>query len=175
MEFDGSSTFINCGDAPEINFHDAMTVSAWIKVREFNKPFQAIVTKGDTAWRLQRQGETGLVTFTFNTGALVGSDGLHHLNLISKRRVDDGQWHHLVGVTDGHQAALYLDGEQESSADAQAIAQNNQPVMIGLNSEDHETRFNGWIDEVRLYGYGLSQAEVTALYRGGGETFRAEK
>ena len=38
-----------------------MTVAAWIKVREFNKTWQAIVTKGDTAWRLQREKETGMV------------------------------------------------------------------------------------------------------------------
>ena len=68
MEFDGRTTFINCGRAPEFDFSDGMTVAAWIKVREFNKPWQAIVTKGDTAWRLQRQNKTSMVTFSFNTG-----------------------------------------------------------------------------------------------------------
>src|ERR1039458_1477533 len=46
------------------------------------------------------------------------------------------------------------------------IARNNEPVMIGFNSEDRQARFNGWIDDVRLYGYGLSEADVKALYHG---------
>ncbi len=175
MEFDGKTAFINCGRAPEFDFRDGMTVAAWIKVREFNKPWQAIVTKGDTAWRLQREKETGMVTFTFDTGTEVERRDQNLLCLVSKRKVDDGAWHHVVGVSDGKRACLYVDGEPEDSADAKPIAQNNAPVMIGCNSTAYERRFNGWIDDVRLYGYGLSEAEVKALYRGGADTLRAEK
>ena len=175
MEFDGTNTFINCGRAPEFDFRDGMTVSAWIKVREFNKTWQAIVTKGDTAWRLQREQDSGMVTFSFNTGAEAESADQNLVSLVSKQKVDDGQWHHLVGVVDGRRAALYVDGELSASADAKPIAQNSAPVMIGCNSTAYERRFNGWIDDVRLYGYGLSEAEVQALYRGGGGTARAAK
>jgi hypothetical protein len=45
--------------------------------------------------------------------------------------------------------------------------------MIGCNSAAYERRFNGWIDDVRLYGYGLSDAQVKALYREAGESQRA--
>ena len=175
MDFDGKTTFVNCGKAPEFDFCDGMTVAAWIKVREFNKTWQAIVTKGDTAWRLQRQGDTGTVTFSFNTGSSVETGDQNLVSLVSKQKVDDGQWHHLVGVSDGRRAALYVDGELEDSGDAKPIARNSAPVMIGCNSVAYERRFNGWIDDVRLYGYGLSEAEVKALYRGGGEAFRAAK
>ncbi len=175
VEFDGRSGFINCGRAPEFDFRDAITVAAWVKVREFNKPWQAIVTKGDTAWRLQRQKDTGLVTFSFNTGTEVKKSDENLVSLVSKRKVDDGQWHHLVGVSDGQRAALYVDGELEASADAKPIARNDAPVMIGCNSAAYERRFNGWIDEVRLYGYALNEAEVKALYRGNGATAQAAK
>jgi hypothetical protein len=175
MDFDGRTTFINCGKAPEFDLRDGMTVAVWIKVREFNKTSQAIVTKGDTAWRLQRQADTGMVTFSFNTGSVVESSDQNLVSLVSKRKVDDGQWHHLVGVSDGRRASLYLDGELEDSGDAKPIAQNSAPVLIGCNSTAYERRFNGWIDDVRLYGYGLSEAEVKALYRASGEPARAAK
>ena len=175
MDLDGRSAFINCGRAPEFDFGDGMTVAAWIKVREFNKPSQAIVTKGDTAWRLQREKETGMVTFSFNTGTEVEKPEQKLLKLVSKRRVDDGKWHHVAGVSDGRRAALYVDGELEASAEAKPIAQNSAPVMIGCNAAAYERRFNGWIDEVRLYGYGLREAEVKALYRGASESGAAKK
>ena len=175
LEFDGKTAFVNCGKAPEFDFRDGMTVAAWIKVRAFNMPGQPIVNKGDTAWRLQRRRSTGLVTFSFNTGAEVERGTQNLVSLVSKSKVDDGRWHHLVGVSDGRRAAFYLDGELEDSADAKPIAQNDAPVMIGCNSDARERKFNGWIDDVRLYGYGLSEAEVKALYRGGGEASRAAK
>jgi len=174
-EFDGKTTLITCGRTPEFDFCQGMTVAAWIKVREFNKPSQAIVTKGDTAWRLQRHKDTGLVTFSFNTGVSVADSDDNLVRLVSKRKVDDGQWHHLVGVSDGRRAALYVDGEQEDSAEAGPIAPNDAPVMIGCNSAAYDLRFNGWIDDVRLYGYGLSEAEVKALYHAIGDTSRAER
>jgi hypothetical protein len=175
IDFDGRTTSINCGRPPDFDFRDGMTVAAWIKVREFNKPWQAIVTKGDTAWRLQREKETGMVTFSFNTGNEVEHGDQNLVCLVSKRKVDDGQWHHVVGVSDGRRAALYVDGELEDSGDAKPIASNSAPVMIGCNSTAYERRFNGLIDDVRLYGYGLSEAEVKALYRGGAEPSRAAK
>ena len=71
MDFDGQTTFITCGKAPEFDFADGMTVSAWLKVREFNKKWQAIVTKGDTAWRLQRDGEEHGLMFSFDTAPII--------------------------------------------------------------------------------------------------------
>ena len=62
----------------------------------------------------------------------------------------------------------YVDGEREDSADAKPIALNSVPLRIGSNLEALGRGFSGWIAEVRLYGYGLSQAEVKALYQGAG-------
>ena len=175
MEFNGKGPLVNCGKAPEFSSRDGLTVAAWIKVREFNQTWQPIVTKGDTAWRFQRQNDSGMVTFSFNTGSSVQSGAQNLVSLVSKRKVDDGQWHHLAGVSDGRRAALYLDGELQDSVDAKPIAENSEPVMIGCNSAARDRKFNGWIDEVRLYAYGLSEAEVKALYRSAGEGSRAEK
>ncbi len=170
FEFDGKQNQLYCGSVPEFDFADAITVSAWVKVRKFDKDWQAIVTKGDTAWRLQRQLASGMVTFSFDTGSSTNRSDEDLIRLISKRTIDDGQWHHLIGLSDGVRAALFIDGELEASAPAKAIARNKQPVMIGCNSEHYDRRFNGWIDDVRLYGYGLSNDEVKALYRAGCET-----
>jgi len=175
LEFDGRTTFVDCGRAPEFDFSGGMTVAAWIKVRDFNRTWQAIVTKGETAWRLQRQQNSGMVTFSFNTGAEVKSGDQGLVSLVSKTKVDDGQWHHLVGVSDGHRAALYVDGELEDSAEARPIAQNSAPMRIGSNAAALGRGFNGWIADVRLYGYGLSEADVKALYRSGAGTLHAEK
>ncbi len=167
LEFDGRQTLINCGRPPEFDFADGITVCAWIKVRQFNRKDQAIVTKGDTAWRLQRAADQGGVMFAFDPVQPAKARDKTPISVVSKRNVDDGQWHHVVGLSDARRVALYLDGTLEQSAPAKPMAQNAAPVMIGCNSAAYDRRFNGWIDDVRLYGYGLSDAEVKALYRAG--------
>jgi hypothetical protein len=170
MEFDGADTFINCGRAPALDFRDAMTVAAWIKVREFNKPWQAIVTKGDQTWRLQRDKEAGRVMFAANGLERDGGDSKEPARVVSKRNVDDGQWHHLAALYDGQRIALYVDGELEDSLPVSGtLAVDDQAVMIGCNSAAYARRFNGWIDDVRLYGYALAEDEIKALARGATE------
>ena len=175
LEFDGRTTYLNCGRAQEFDFHNAMSVAVWIKVPGFSKPSQSIVNKGDTAWGLKRYKNTGQVTFCFNTDSPAKSSDENLVSLVSKRKVDDGQWHHVVGVSDGRRAAVYVDGELEDSAEAKPIALNSVPLRIGSNLEALGKGYSGCIDEVRLYGYGLSQTEVKALYQGAGAGQRAEK
>lgn len=56
---------------------------------------------------------------------------------------------------------------EDSIAATGPLTQNTDLVMIGENAERRGRLFNGWMDDVRLYGYGLSEQEVQALYRSG--------
>ncbi len=133
LEFDGAENYVTCGDSPDFNFRDGLTISVWIKVRRFDNSWQAIVTKGDHAWRLARFQNEGRVIFYPAGAKPLGSARPH---LVSKGTVDDGQWHHIVALYDGRRAALYLDGGLEDSIAATgALTQNADPVMIGENSE----------------------------------------
>jgi hypothetical protein len=176
LEFDGQENFINCGNATAFDFRGAMTLSVWMKVRKFDKNWQAIVTKGDHAWRLQRNNTSN--TIVFYPAGLNSSQGAgeHRPRLFTKRAMDDNQWHHVVGLCDGQRSALYVDGQLEDSVAATGLLfQDTEPVMIGENSMHRGRLFNGWMNDVRLYGYGLSAEEVRALYSRGREGKRADK
>jgi hypothetical protein len=167
LEFDGKENFLNCGNPPALNFRGGMTVSVWFKVRQFNRRYQTIATKGETTWRIHRNAERDTVSFSLDGPQLPGNEG-RSPRLQTRRAVNDGQWHHIVALYDGQRAALYLDGQVETSVRATGpIAQNAEPVMIGENAVSRERFFNGWMDDVRLYDYGLSEEEVLALYRAG--------
>ena len=125
------------------------------------------MTKGETTWRLHRSGEKNTISFSLDGPRTPVADG-RGPRLQTKREINDGQWHHIVALYDGRHAALYLDGQLETSVAATGlIAQNSEPVLIGENSVSRGRLFNGWMDDVRLYDYGLSEDEVVALYRTG--------
>ncbi|HYG33386.1 MAG TPA: LamG domain-containing protein [Clostridia bacterium] len=172
LEFNGVDNFVDCGNHARFSFREAMTLAAWVKVRQFDKTHQTIAAKGSSqwpgsgAWRLERYQDSDTVGFTIDgvsTERLAGADWTR---LTSTHGINDDQWHHLVGVYDGQRMALYLDGKLEASAKVTGrMAYNEAPVFIGENPIRPGRQFNGWIDDVRLYSRGLTEAEIQELYR----------
>ncbi len=155
LQFDGQGDGVNLGAGPDFDIAGRITVAAWIKVTAFDVAWQAIVTKGDTAWRLSRdQGNNVHFACT----------GLWPEWARGSANVNDGQWHHVAGTYDGSELRLYVDGKLDASARAQgAINMNTYPVYIGENAEHSGRGWHGLIDDVRLYNYALSDVEIKAL------------
>jgi tetratricopeptide (TPR) repeat protein len=161
--------------ANESNFDitDAITVAAWIKVRSFNRQHQAIVTKGDTAWRIQRNSTTNALAFACTD--LEIPDGTHWGSLPGSRNVNDGQWHHVAGVYDGGKMYLYVDGTLDASQNASGkIAVNDHPVCLGENSQTRERYFDGLIDEVVIFNHALDANAIAMLHIGGPSSLLTE-
>jgi serine/threonine protein kinase len=144
-----------------------ISVSVWTRVETLDKWWQALVTKGDTAWRLHRSGDTECLEFACN--GLQSSEG-GAASVQGNRVVSDGRWHHVVATYDGRRMALYFDGALDGSCPASGRLQtNDQPVCIGDNAEQPGRYWTGWIDDVRIYSYALNEAEIAALYQAGQE------
>ena len=146
---------------PAFDIQSPLTLEVWVKVQQFTKPNQAILTKG-SSWALQRSESTGKASFaTSHANASSNS-------VVSSHLIDDGQWHHLVGVFDGERKYLYVDGALDGSLYyPQPLALNNYKVQIGGNAQYTDRAFNGWLDEVAIYKHALSADDVAAHYRAG--------
>jgi len=161
-KFDGDGDYVDIGNAAALNITNQITVSAWIKVDTFDSNYQAIVTKGDSAWRLQRDEGNNNLEF-----ACTGVDvpGAEWSGIFGTKDVNDGQWHHAVGVYDGNMMRLYVDGDLDVSSKASGTIQiNNKPVYIGENAERPGRYWNGLIDDVQVYNYALTSDEIATIY-----------
>ncbi len=167
--FNGVDSYVVIGTESAFDYATSLTVEAWIKVAAWTRDWQAIVTKGDSSWRLSRYGNSSQVSFDTSSGGSAHS-------LPSTRAVDDGQWHHVVAVFDGVVKYLYVDGILEAYAPyAGPIDRNDYAVAIGENLQATGRNFNGWIQEAAVYPRGLSPAEVLDHYQaGGGSIIRSE-
>jgi len=164
--FDGKGDYVHIANESNFDFTGEVTVAAWIKVNQFDKEWQTIVAKGDSAWRLQRNQNTNALEFAC-TGLQV-PDGNPYGGLYGNKFVNDGKWHHVAGVYDGEKMYIYIDSIVDVSQPASgAIATNDEPVFIGENSEMTDRFWNGLIDDVRVYNYALSEGRIRALYNEG--------
>ncbi len=160
LAFDGSR--VEVGPERLFDITDAITVTAWVKVNAFDKWWQALITKGDSSWRLYREGDSDNLAFHCDG---VRSAQEPWTTVRGQMNVNDGKWHHVAGVYDGWRIALFVDGQLDASCEASGqIQTNNYPVVIGDNAEAPGRQWSGLIDDVRIYSYALNPDEIMALH-----------
>jgi len=175
--FDGIDDEINFGDVSFYNGVAAASISVWVKYTEHSGTYDPFVTKGGMA-----EHETfGLGTTNEGSGVMrieFGGDGPVISVATTNDKADNGEWHHIVTLLENTVPKIYIDGILSSIVAASNVTQiKNQAndMMMGSNlRSDGKYWYNGVLDDVRIYDYALTEAEILALYHedgwpGGGE------
>ena len=152
VNFLTTNNYITLSGSNAFNIPGAMTVEAWFRVDHFDKAYQAIITKGNSSWKLERWANTNFLQFKCADDSVQGS-----IN------INDGKWHHIAaGLSAVGDVFLIVDGE----VDAQKFVVNavtpgnNFPVCIGENIEKPGRHFYGQIDEVRIWNYDRTLSQI---------------
>ncbi|MFC1761687.1 LamG-like jellyroll fold domain-containing protein, partial [Planctomycetota bacterium] len=150
LHLDGDGDWVDCGNDSRFDIKSEITVSLWIKVNSFGKDRQRIIKKG-RSWGLTRYKNNPQLVFQCPGVSVSGlMEGRTHVN--------DGKWHHVVGMYDGVWSNLYVDGVLDRAEEAAGeISTSTSALLIGA--------FDGWIDDVRVYNYGLDEAELEQLFK----------
>ncbi len=165
LSLDGEGDYVDCGNNPAFDITNSITVAAWVNIDTIPQEWTSIVTKGDSAWRLstfedQRKFHFAVTHWTAGTNWVNGDT-----------EVAGGQWHHVCGTYDGANIRLYVDGVEDPEspvAYSGNIGTNGWEVLIGANTDWLGCGWNGLIDDVRIYSYALSKAEVKEVIAGRG-------
>lgn len=89
--------------------------------------------------------------------------------LASTSTVNDGEWHHVVGVYDGIKMYIYIDGEEDASvAKTGTLVTVVSDLVLGRYSISGSTAYyNGSMDNVVIYKRALTPDEVEQQYLAG--------
>ena len=103
-----SSRYITVKTAaePDFDITGAITISAWINVSSWTTAWQAILTKGDGAWRLARNNTNGNLSFDC-TGLTT------HSTIVGNTTLSTGTPYLVTGVYDGSYLRMYLNGARQ--------------------------------------------------------------
>jgi len=150
------------------NLRYDVTLAAWFRIDDLANAYHPpIIASSNKGWRLYVETAAGdlygKVTFT-------PGDTLSGSRTYSTRSMDDGYWHHVVGIYDylNSKSYLYVDGVLDTTEDNSGIlAIYDVPVTIGARKRTDdlttERSWNGMLDDVRVYSYGLSADQVADL------------
>jgi len=160
ISLDGIGDYVEITGYKGILGPNAVTVTAWIKT--------ATETGTIVNWGTQSNGQR--IDFRVNANRLRLEPGGG--NVQGDSNVNDGGWHH-VAVTVQENATisypeviLYLDGIDDTRPTTDPdifdiIA--NVDVSIGYRATNNDRFFMGQIDDVHIYDYALSDAEISWL------------
>ncbi len=166
MQFDGftGNLSIPTGDnGVQTRF---WTIEAWIKTNTTRIDFMTLV--GNRSGNDLRMAG-GQVLLSIHNGAFS--------HFISRRRINDNQWHHVVALRNGDRLIMYIDGQIEyaQSDNTQQgffyVSLPNSANYFNLKSLGNRGTADEWfagsLDDVRLYTRALSASEILAHYNNG--------
>ncbi len=155
LSFNGSSQYAYSSD---YDIPGSLTVEAWVYPTSAGATSSVVSKNTNTTDNQALLGLTsGNATFSVNVGGSpVGVTG---------SAVAQNTWTHLVGVYDGSNVQLYVNGSAAGSSPASGVTTTNNLVWtIGKTAGAASGYFTGRIDEVKIFSRALSPAEVSAEY-----------
>jgi hypothetical protein len=159
LSFDGINDFVLVPDSASLDVGSSGTIAAWVRLDAINR-WNSILAKGNV--NSSSATNYGMeVTNTNRFSCLLGAGGTSSRTLTSSITATTGTFYHVACVWDGTQLRLYINGVLNASV-AQNLtpAVNTSPLYIGQFGGNVD-RIRGVIDDVRIYGRALSEAEVS--------------
>lgn len=167
--FNGTTGYINVPDNAPMNvLTQRVAVAAWVRHSGAFKNWEAIVSKGDSAFRMHLNGGCTMPN-QFNNYTAVSAlhfglnGGCANADLSSGIVPVNGTWYHLLGTYDGARIRIYVDGVLRNWADlSTAIGTNGFDFRIAENAQQTGRHWTGDIDEVVLWNRAISRTEGIA-------------
>ena len=167
LNFDGTDDRVSCGNDTSLQITGKLlTLEAWVYPTSFKTdPWDCNVvckedqTKTNNGYML-RVGGTGQLNFAMGNGTSTWAERNSPNNVLVLNK-----WQHIAGTYDGKRMRLYVDGNAIDSMDI-ATSITNTALTINLTIGDHtgtyQRRFQGIIDEVRIWKACRTTAELRA-------------
>ena len=161
--------------ADNLNFGTKnFSLEAWINTTQDSNAtndFPFIITKDDGASG-NRQGYTlGIEKTTNEIFMEVFSADTQGKATATGVTINDGAWHHVVGVREGANLKIYVDGAlEDTQAHPGGIVSVNTAVNVGIGSrfdKSSNLEYQGLIDEPHIYSRALTATQVAAIFNSG--------
>jgi len=166
LSFDGLDDYVDCGTNVVIT--TAITIEAWIKPDTFGD-YEAIIA--NFKWPTNPEGYSFRV---MANGKLVWRavlSGNNAYSITSNSTMSAGNWYHVVLTHNGSYTRLYINGSLDKvGTPGGTIVNLGKALKIGWDDYAAGRKFNGIIDEVRIWNIVLSGPEIAQSYALGTDT-----
>jgi hypothetical protein len=161
--FDGVDDYVETNGNPTLGVSDVITIEAWIYPTETSQG--SIISRSNDnntpyGWNLSMEGD-GRIRFW-----MAPTDGLSTAGFAySNASVKVNEWNHVVGVIDGSDNIVFLNGIPGSTTTRTSSTLNNGTQTINIGRwPGTGWYFTGIIDSTRIYSRALASDEIISNY-----------
>jgi hypothetical protein len=159
--FNGSSSGINLPSSLNTSVIDAtgaFSISMWINANDISTIqylFCASTANNiDLGINSNNLGVGKIVWTIYNTT---------YSQLVSTTTITTGIWYNIVATYDNGSRELFINGVSQGTATKTLVESSIEPTL-GYRNTGGSVRFNGLMDQVRIYSTALTSSQVTQLY-----------
>ena len=155
MNFDGTDDYVEVPTSSSLSLPTAFALAAWIKPESNNT--RLVLGKASSYKMYLTSGGLSLYNGSVGNWAFqnVGNVPLN-------------EWDHVVSVYDGTTVKAYVNGEEAYSASySTSFGTPTSILKIGQDPNGTGQSFSGQIDDVRIYNYALSPAQIQKVMNEG--------
>ena len=150
IELDGIDDYVDCGNPASLQITNTITLSAWVKTTDTSS-YEVIIGKDSVA--------TGTKSFLLYRSGSVARFGVYKSNvgkfISGTTTINDGNWHHIMGVNDGTDLKIYVNGTLEGTSIGNGGTFDNGTNVFYIGrrggSPSQRAYFTGSIDEVSVW------------------------
>ena len=166
LYFDGTSDYVEVPDDASLKPTSAITCSIWFNCGTQNTNRHFLSKYYDTvdgAYGFYTNGSSSDLYFYVTVG------GTTYDSPVGSGFFDDN-WHHAVGVYDGANIYLYVDGVQQGTSTAQtgSISYNNGILCFAsLAGAPTSYEVDTYLNNISIFNEALTSTEILKLYNSG--------
>lgn len=173
IDLDGTDDYFQIVDGTVNDMYDThdFSISMWIN-RQSSNTDDVLVSKRNN-FSAVSTGYAMQIDATNDVLFAEISDNTDEYSITGSTAITASGWHHIVWVFDQDDetiTTLYVDGKQDEASSSGTIANvgdsvNGFPFRIGAHAGGTPADYlDGMVDDVRLFRYPLSAAQVRQLY-----------
>ncbi|MDC3326728.1 LamG domain-containing protein [Flavobacteriaceae bacterium] len=167
FNFNGSTQAIDCGAGSRFDI-DQITISGWVNLSNSITSTLVIAgirntNNGFICYHLQNAGATSKFRFV-----IVQEDGTY-ADAIANDIHQYNTWYHVVGVADGSNVKLYVNGVPQTDTGTYdgTIKSPTQNFNIGRQPSNPLYYWDGELSNISVFNTGLQESDVQTLYNSG--------
>lgn len=153
VEFDGADDVLVVANESRFDFQTQMTAVVVASSDQFDTDWQALLTKGDNTWRIQRQQGTDRMSFSTTTSA-------NDNNMPMTSAWPQQTFQRILVDYNSGTKRLFLDNTLNATGThGSALRRDNRAVWLGSNAERTGRGWDGHVAEVLVFSRVLTEQE----------------
>lgn len=157
LSFNGSR-YIDCGNTGNITTN--ISITAWIYLSDALEHRNIITKAWNNAYRFRVSTDRKL-WFLIN-------DGVSYEVETSDSTISTGQWVHVAVIADftSQEVKFYINGQLDNteSTSKAGIDSSSADLLIGAFSTTPLEPWKGYLDDIRIYDYVLTEGDINNIY-----------